>query len=374
MRFPTTDAPTASARYPFVIVQPNMAGHRFNYCRMLVESTGEDPTNCLLITSSAGARAFERKAPTASRRAEVLVHDAPTHLRSLASLSALVEEDGVIVVPDGDQLVLGVLGSLGWRRPGHLRLLIMRKAAQTGRLLTVRSLLRTIAYAVANLMPRVEVVVLRSMFDSRSGPLPSVVDPIEFAPEPPVEAKLRTRHSLDDSRYWFLVIGSLDVRKNIPLILDALEVASLIAARPLGIVLAGGQSVPVRESLRLRPKASNIRVVIDDRYLNEVEFDSYFRVVDAVILAHSNEGPSGIMGKAYMAGNRIIAAGARSLREDCKAIPHVASWCQLEPQNMAAALSHASRLPRPDAPISAHAASAFASRLLGGVGAHRTGA
>jgi len=106
VRFPTTDAPTASARYPFVIVQPNMAGHRFNYCRMLVESTGEDPTNCLLITSSAGARAFETKAPTASRRAEVLVHDGPTPLRSLANSSALVEEDGVIVVPDGDQLVL----------------------------------------------------------------------------------------------------------------------------------------------------------------------------------------------------------------------------------------------------------------------------
>ena len=77
----------------------------------------------------------------------------------------------------------------------------MRKAAQMGRLLTLRSLLRTIAYAIANLMPCVEVVVLRSMFDSRRGPLPSVVDPIEFASEPSVEAKLRTRHSLDDSRY-----------------------------------------------------------------------------------------------------------------------------------------------------------------------------
>ena len=65
--------------------------------------------------------------------------------------------------------------------------------------------------------------------------------------------------------------------------------------------------MPVRESLWLRPKASNIRVVIDDRHLDEVELDSYFKAVGGIILAHSNEGPSGIMGKAYMAGNRIIA-------------------------------------------------------------------
>ena len=370
MKLTATNAPATRVGRPFVIVQPDMAGHRFNYCRMLVESTGQNPPNCLLVTSSAGAREFRKKAPAASLRTDVLVHDAPTSLGSLASYSALIEDTGVIVLPDGDGLVPQLIKNFGWRHPGHLRLLIMREMAQMGRLARVRSLLRRGAFSVANLMPRVEVVVLRSMFDSRGGLLPSVVDPIEFAPEQSVEAEIRTRNHLDDSRYWFLVIGSLDIRKNIPLILDALEAANRTAAKPLGIVLAGGQSEPVRESLRLRSSISNVSLVIDDRHLDEVEFDSYFKVADAVILAHSNEGPSGIMGKAYMAGNRIIAAGAQSLRRDCKAIPHVASWCKLDTQSMAGALAAASRLTRPDVPMPAHTASAFASRLLRGSGGH----
>ena len=134
MKLTPTNAPATRAGHPFVIVQPNMAGHRFNYCRMLVESTDQNSENCLLVTSSAGAREFRKKAPAASLRTEVLVHDAPTSLGSLASYSALIEDTGVIVLPDGDGLVPQLIKNFGWRHPGHLRLVgrVARSAAALG--------------------------------------------------------------------------------------------------------------------------------------------------------------------------------------------------------------------------------------------------
>ena len=103
--------------------------------------------------------------------------------------------------------------------------------------------------------------------------------------------------------------------------------------------------------------------MVKDRLLSDLELDAAIRRVDCVVLAHSNEGPSGLFGKAAAAGTRIVAAGAASLRADAGAIPEVAAWSPLDVVGLGAELDLARRKPRPD-PIQGLSATDFCTALL----------
>jgi hypothetical protein len=90
-------------------------------------------------------------------------------------------------------------------------------------------------------------------------------------------------------------------------------------------------------------------VVVVDRMLEDVELDSAIAAVDCVVLAHSNEGPSGIFGKAVMSGTRLIASGASSLRQDAQAVATHATWTPLSADAIARAMGDAAAADRPAA-------------------------
>ncbi len=139
---------------------------------------------------------------------------------------------------------------------------------------------------------------------------------------PQAVANLRREWDLDDSRYWFGIIGAIDERKNVSLVMAA---AQGLPPGQVGLLVAGRFSDATRESLREFGAELPGGVRLVDRVLTDEELDAAVAAVDCVVLAHSNEGPSGLFGKAVRAGTRILGAGAQSLRRDCEERPGMRS-------------------------------------------------
>ena len=71
-------------------------------------------------------------------------------------------------------------------------------------------------------------------------------------------------------------------------------------------------------------------VIQVDRQLTATELDSLIAIADCMVLAHSNDSPSGILGKAVVRGGAILAAGSPTLRRDIARLGDGAYWCPLE--------------------------------------------
>lgn len=72
-----------------------------------------------------------------------------------------------------------------------------------------------------------------------------------------------------------------------------------------------------------------------------------------MVVAHSNEGPSGILGKAACLGARVVAAGARNLERDVRVLGSAGCWVPLEVSELSRAFAHAMDSPRPASSIAA---------------------
>lgn len=107
-----------------------------------------------------------------------------------------------------------------------------------------------------------------------------------------------------------------------------------------------------------------VSIVQADRQLSSAELDSFISIADCVVLAHSNESPSGILGKAAAAQRAILAAGASTLRRDVMQLGDGANWCPLDPVALAD-LMLGSLVNRPRPYPSVASAREFSEFLLG---------
>lgn len=119
-------------------------------------------------------------------------------------------------------------------------------------------------------------------------------------------AALRAELGLPAQRRLVGVFGVLTLRKNRPLVLDAL----LTMSRPADLVLAGAVQSDVAAWLAALDPQIRARVIVRDGFLPNDVLDRYVAAVDAVVIALTNNGPSGIMGKALAAGVPVVSAGS----------------------------------------------------------------
>lgn len=117
---------------------------------------------------------------------------------------------------------------------------------------------------------------------------------------------LRTELDLPQDRKIVGVFGLLTERKNAPLVLDALKVAGLDA----DLLLAGSVQPEVWAWINALPPEDRARVIVQDGFLSNELLDKLVAAVDAAPIALTNNGPSGIMGKASAAGVPVISAGS----------------------------------------------------------------
>jgi glycosyltransferase involved in cell wall biosynthesis len=214
-------------------------------------------------------------------------------------------------------------------------------------------------FLLANLRPRVEVRILKSGQWRGVSMLPVVRDPVTLTIHGSERIELP-----GGERFWFGIVGRVGHRKNLPVV--AAAIASL-NQNDVGLVVAGQIEAGVLDLAephleRIRGNGGQVEII--NRQLSESEMDQIVVDLDCVVLAHSNEGASGILGKAVAAGTRIVAAGASTLRADCRRIGPGAEWVQIREHLLAKALGRAMSTVPPQA---SHLASPeeFTAGMLG---------
>lgn len=334
-----------------LIVEQNSTGHRLFYARLLVDAAVERGAAVSLLLDRDGDRTAEAiHLASLPDRVRVL-RDRILAVEDIESLSR-DEAATRTVVPDGDRFALRLAQRRSWNGAGRLTVLIMRERAQPRRVgassrmvAAIRSSLRTIAFKRVAAMRAVDLRVLKSAGWAGKASFVPAIDPVKYAADPQSIARFRALHDLGDDRYWFAVLGAISARKNLDLVLQAIDGVKA----PWGLLVAGSIEEDVADAVkeRLGALVQDGKAVVIDRLLTDEELDAAVAAVDCVVLAHSNEGPSGLLGKAAAAGTRVVGAGAQSLRHDLGALPGLGDWADLSRVSLTRLLDQASLLPRP---------------------------
>jgi len=158
------------------------------------------------------------------------------------------------------------------------------------------------------------------------------------------------------------VVGVIDERKNIDLVQRGAS-----EAFPNGsLLILAGHTIPTYRSTVERALESHIsgggQVLWINRRLPEVELDALIGSADMVIAAHSNEGPSGVALKALSAGQRLLLAGADTLRPLAAFGPGV-EWTSLRATDLSDAMKRLVAGPRPT-PVQFSSPTDFATSLI----------
>jgi glycosyltransferase involved in cell wall biosynthesis len=350
-------------RNTVLIVEQNPTGHRLFYVRVLAEAAlATGARVVVLLGADPVPEAEQVHLASVAGRVEVL-RRGPMSQDEVARLSHEVEAHRV-VIPDADRFALRLALRRRWEGSGRLSLLIMRESAQPTRVPFVDGLktrLRTMAFRRVARLRNADLRVLKSAGWTGAAPFPVAVDPVVIASSDQSAERFREAHRMDGDRYWFAVLGAISARKNLDLIVEALRD---VPSR-WGLLVAGQLDADISEELRdrLRSMVSDGSAIVVDRLLSDDELDTAVRVADCLVLAHSNEGPSGLLGKAAASGTRVVAAGARSLKHDVEALGGLGEWTDLNAAEVAALLQRATQQPRPRAVLPA-TTSAFTDALL----------
>lgn len=129
------------------------------------------------------------------------------------------------------------------------------------------------------------------------------------------------------------VFGFVSERRNAPMILDALVAEDLDAV----LVVAGALTPEVRAWVDSLAPHARARLLVRDAYLDNPTLDRYIAAMDVIPLLLTNNGPSGIMGKAESAGVPVVTAGSVVRAREARALG-AGEACDLEVGSVGGAL------------------------------------
>lgn len=310
-----------------LVVEPDGHGHRLGYARIIATDAPGDTRVTVALSAD----------PSVDDLVGLHLADLPpttlerTDLADWSTVRSFVTQRSpdLALFPDGDRyLVQYLLRGLGTT---PARFLLLRDPGSIRPLW--RRWLKELLVWSARTVRRAEIAVLVPAFGQHRTRLPQVADPIDVTrgtARPPIE--------LERGRTWFGILGAVSERKNPTLVARAMLDSPRLLA-DAGLVVAGQISPNVMEDLAdLRHEHHGLALLVLDRLLTEQELNYLVDRVDCVVIAHDNEGPSGVFGKAAALGTGVVAAGAASLREDAAAWPRGARWCALNRSALRAAL------------------------------------
>jgi glycosyltransferase involved in cell wall biosynthesis len=114
---------------------------------------------------------------------------------------------------------------------------------------------------------------------------------------------------VEPGRRRLLLFGSIDERKGIGPVLDALASLSDRDQSQLALVLAGRVGDGVVERIGRFDSESNVQVVLEDRYVDEEEIQPLVRGCDLVLLTYVHHvGSSGVLVRAARAGVPVLSS------------------------------------------------------------------
>ncbi len=125
-------------------------------------------------------------------------------------------------------------------------------------------------------------------------------------------AALRAELDLPADRKLVGVFGMISERRNSHLIFEAIEQGGIDA----DLLLAGPISPEVTEWVDRLPAERRARIQVRPGFHPNDLLDKYVAAVDVAPIPLSNNGPSGIMGKATAAGVPVVTAGSNVRRQE----------------------------------------------------------
>ena len=346
-----------------MVIERTVSGHRLFYVRILLDYLVSKGNDVLFVTIEGGLSSPEAKlhlsglnsACSRSEVASLEIEEIENISRSAGAL--------LTVVPDGDWLLKSLAKRRGWRGVGKLKFLVMREDAQSKSPLAkaIGSGAKRAVVRLVNQLPRVDAITLKSAV--WSGRQRNVArDPVTQLASVDDVQSVRDDFGLSPDRYWFAIVGAITSRKNLPLVASAI---SRFGNEHVGFLIAGlcaKDELEKAQEFMSRLRDNSADVVLVNRLLTDIEIDAIVGAADCLVLAHSNEGPSGLFGKAANSGTRVVTAGAESLRRDSAFVPQLASWVPLNVDSLSAALKSAMELPTPN-PVEGLSATDFARAL-----------
>lgn len=288
---------------PVAVLELDPLGHRLRYVRLLL--TTVPPAERLLLVPAAVRDSPEFAEHLADVETAVVVLPPARRDAIAAGLAAAGGAGARLVVPDGDKnvapLLLALARALGTHPP--VSVLLMRTSLPGGpeRATPGMAVKPPLAFLLAR-VPRVRVRFLTDAFGMvvRRRGFPGI-EPVRDPVSVPDPAALpdEVRPSVGGPGFRMGVFGVVSARKNVPLLLEALD------GLPDVHLVVGGRCEPdVRAALDASGLADRLHV--DDRLLSEAEFDAAVAGVDAVAVLHDNDAPSGIVAEAAARGVPVL--------------------------------------------------------------------
>lgn len=351
---------------PYVLVEGDHKGHRLAYVAHVISELTRDDLPVVLVTSPSAM---------ASREAQVHLGSLGVQDRTLLVSPWTTwqwirvvrrQRPRRVIIPDSDRKLPAAI-LLRLSTTSHLSLLVMRAShsAQDSLTSSVKHLFKRCLIGALRHLPRTRVFELAS---STAAPTSTALpDPVTLHPVSFDRQAARAALGLDDSVTWFGVLGRLSARKNIDLLCAALQ--QVASPTRIGLLLAGtADSADFDAHLTsLLPGLirSGVPVHWMNRVLSDEELDTAVVACDCVVLAHSNEGPSGILGKALAADTRALCAGATALADDAARRPDAVTWVPLRAQDLAQAMASIASTEPSLIPVTMPTPRSFARALAG---------
>ena len=176
-------------------------------------------------------------------------------------------------------------------------------------------------------------------------------------------AALREELGLPLDRRLVGIFGLISERKNAKLVFEALQAGDIDA----DLLLAGVIEPPVQAWIDALPSEHKARIHTFPGFLDNTLLDKLIAAVDVAPIALTNNGPSGIMGKALAAKVPVVSAGSTVRARELLATDG-GERAELTPDSLAAAIQRVFDRPA-DAPrrssVPPATAEEFASVVLG---------
>jgi hypothetical protein len=311
-----------------VLVEPDPYGHRFQWVSHVVRALEREGSEVILLTSTGATKTdefagFLADLPvTAIERFDDIYPPAKEVGAALVELHRETPIDRYVIM-DSDQIVkrwwLQAPRELRAYRGAPYGVLLMTRfpprilpdrhllwLRSTKSLLTVLAMLRGRTRRMGYIAGRDQL---------RQGLLfKRLRDPSLCSAHARDRVELREQAGLPQERRIVGILGKIDVRKNVPLVGEA-----CFAAGPdVDMLLAGGLSDDVVEWVDSLGPEQRARVHVRSGFLTDPELDALTACCDVVTIVQMNPGPSGIMGKAQVAGVPVLSAGSAVRRREAE--------------------------------------------------------
>lgn len=305
-----------------VIVEPDPNGHRFQAVAN-VTAVASETDEVLLLTSTGAATSEEFGVYLADARLTVeevfdQIYPPTAQMARAVAEKARVLDVSTAVVMDADQslkrwfyVARREFKGLGRRKPRVVFMLTrypakLKLTDRVGWKLRIPKATLAVAAMATGTVHHVAGFAGRDDM-AKGWIVKRTRDPEICTAHARDRAAIRTELGLPLDRRIVGIFGLLSERKNAPLVLDALKVAGL---DDVDLLLAGSVQPEVHAWLDALPGDDRSRVIVQDGFLTNELMDKLVAAVDACPIALTNNGPSGIMGKASAAGVPVITAGS----------------------------------------------------------------